>query len=89
MTKDLDVLRVSVKIPARVENVDRAIKKLGGVAHLAKTIRKVHNKITKAQAMIEAARESKTTIEKPLAAAVNSDKKPEEPKVQQSRKFVS
>ena len=53
MTKDLDVLRVSVKIPARVENVDRAIKKLGGVAHLAKTIRKVHNKITKAQAMIE------------------------------------
>ena len=78
MTKDLDVLRVSVKIPARVENVDRAIKKLGGVAHLAKTIRKVHNKITKAQAMIEAARESKTTTEKPIAATTNNEQKPEE-----------
>ena len=78
MTKDLDVLRVSVKIPARVENVDRAIKKLGGVAHLAKTIRKVHNKITKAQAMIEAARESKTTTEKPITTPTNKEQKPEE-----------
>ena len=49
MTKD--VLRVSIKIPAKVENVDKAIKKLGGVRNLAQTVRKVHTKITKAKTM--------------------------------------
>ena len=44
-----DVLRVAVKIPAKVERLDNAIKRLGGVAHLANTIRKVHQNVSTAQ----------------------------------------
>ena len=46
-----DVLRVSVKMPARIENVDKALKRLGGVKKIASIVRKVHKKITKAVAM--------------------------------------
>ena len=42
------VLRVAIKVPARVKNLDKALERLGGVSHLAHSIRKVHDKLTKA-----------------------------------------
>ena len=51
MTKSNNVLRVSIKIPGKVENLDTALSKLGGVRHLAHSIRKVHSKLNQAQAM--------------------------------------
>ena len=51
MTKSNNVLRVSIKIPGKLENLDTALSKLGGVRHLAHSIRKVHSKLNQAQAM--------------------------------------
>ena len=44
-----DVLRVAIKLPAKVLHLDKAISRLGGIAHLVSTIRKVHQKVSKAQ----------------------------------------
>ena len=44
-----DVLRVAIKLPAKVQSLDKAIARLGGVSHLANTICKVHQKVSKAQ----------------------------------------
>ena len=46
-----DVLRVSVKMPARVKNIEKALKRLGGVKKIVCIVRKVHKKITKAMAI--------------------------------------
>ena len=58
-------MRVCVKVPGKVQHLDKALKRLGGVAHLATTIQSVHKKLTKAEALIAAQAEKQKDQEKP------------------------
>jgi len=40
---------INVKVPARVDNIDAAIAKMGGVEHVVDIVRKVDEKIQKIQ----------------------------------------
>ena len=51
MTKD-STLRVAIKVPGKVQDVGKALKRLGGIPKIVSTVRQVHKKITKAVSMV-------------------------------------
>ena len=42
-----------VKVPGKVAHLEKAVERLGGVAHLARSIRKVHTKVRKAEQILQ------------------------------------
>ena len=82
-------LTISVKVPGRVQDVGKALKRLGGVTHLAHTVTKVHRTLLKAQtiALKETSKRSKTKEDDDELGQVLDDVK--EQAVCKSRNFMS